>query len=197
MNDVTGNDQTLNLISSLANIYRLKEIPRSGWLQSGISKDGVESIAAHSYGMAMLILYLRPVLLSRGVNVERALNMALIHDIAESIVGDLTPEDKVSEGEKYRAEAAAFRQIVSGVQTGEYFRDLWEDFEDNQSPEAQVVKRIDKLDMLIQAYLYEKKYGIRLDSFWENMDDLFKESESESIYTYIQLNRFQVKGNKV
>jgi len=192
MNDLAGDDQTLNLISSLEHIYTLKAIPRSGWLQSGISKDEVESIAAHSYGMAMLILYLRPALLSRGVNVERTLNMALIHDIAESIVGDLTPQDKVSAGEKYRAEAAAFRQIVSGIQTGDYFQDLWDDFEENKSPEAKVVKRIDKLDMLIQAYLYEKKYGIRLDSFWQNMDELFKSSESESIYNYIQSNRFQL-----
>jgi Predicted hydrolases of HD superfamily len=46
------------------------------------------------------------------VNVERALNMALVHDIAEAIVGDLTPRDKVSESAKYEAEAAAFEQIV-------------------------------------------------------------------------------------
>jgi len=49
---------------------------------------------------------------------------------------------------------------------------------------------------LIQAYLYEKKYEIRLDSFWKNMDDMFQGSESESIYTYISSNRFELKGNE-
>ena len=196
MNDTTRDNQTHHLISSLEHIYQLKSIPRSGWLQSGIDELGVESIAAHSYGMSILILHLRSELQSAGVNVERALNMALVHDIAESIVGDMTPQDNVSEGAKYEAESVAFEQIVSCVQQGEYFLDLWEDFEAIKSPEAKVVKRIDKLDMLIQAYLYEKKYEIRLDSFWENMDELFRESESESIYTYIRSNRFELKGNE-
>ena len=191
MNDTRKDNQTHLLISSLEHIYELKTIPRAGWLQSGIDPRGVESIAAHSYGMSILILHLRTVLQSKGVSVERALNMALVHDIAESIVGDLTPEDNVPESTKYEAEAAAFEQIVEGVQEGEYFKDLWEDFESNRSPEAQAVKRIDKLDMLIQAYLYEKKYEMRLDSFWENMDDLFTGSESESIYHFIQSNRFE------
>jgi len=197
MNETKKDNPTYHLISSLEHIYQLKSIPRSGWLQSGIEAIGVESIAAHSYGMSILILYLRGILQSNGVNVERALNMALIHDIAESIVGDLTPLDNVSETTKYEAEAAAFQQIVRGVQEGEYFHDLWEDFESVKSPEAKVVKRIDKLDMLIQAYLYEKKYKMRLDSFWQNMDELFRGSESESIYTYIRSNRFEVKRNEV
>ncbi|MBC8375403.1 MAG: HD domain-containing protein [FCB group bacterium] len=196
MNDTTRDNQTHLLISSLEHIYQLKTIPRSGWLQSGIDEVGVESIAAHSYGMLILILHLRSDIQSVGVNVERALNMALVHDIAESIVGDLTPQDNVSESAKYEAEAAAFEQIVRGVQQGDYFRDLWEDFESVKSPEAKLVKRIDKLDMLIQAYLYEKKYEIRLDSFWENMDEMFRGSESESIYTYIRSNRFELKGNE-
>jgi putative hydrolase of HD superfamily len=122
--------------------------------------------------------------------------MALVHDIAESIVGDLTPRDNVMESQKHEAEAAAFDQIVQHVQDGEYFKELWDDFESNKSPEARVVKRIDKMDMLIQAYLYEKKYELRLDSFWENMDSLFQGSESESIYHYIKSNRFEYKGNE-
>lgn len=196
MNAIVKPDNTSDLISSLEHIYQLKAIPRSGWLQSGIAETGVESIAAHSYGMSILILNLRTVLQANGVNVERALNMALVHDIAESIVGDLTPHDAVSEVTKYAAEASAIQKIVSGVQEGDYFLDLWEDFEAVKSPEAKLVKRIDKLDMLIQAYLYEKKFEVRLDSFWENMDEMFIGSESESIYTYIQTNRFEFKGNE-
>ncbi len=194
MNDTAIDVKTSHLISSLEHIYQLKTMPRSGWLQSGIDEVGVESIAAHSYGMSILILSLRSAAQAAGVNVERALNMALVHDIAESIVGDMTPHDNVSEGDKYVAEAAALEEIVKNVQQGDYFRDLWEDFESIKSPEAKFVKRIDKLDMLIQAYLYEKKYEIRLDSFWKNMDELFNGSESELIYTFIRDNRFEFKG---
>ncbi len=196
MSEPRKKEQTLDLISSLEHVYQLKAIPRSGWLQSGIDEIGVESIAAHSFGMSILILYLRPVLQANGINVERALNMAMVHDIAESTVGDLTPDDGVSESEKHAAEAAAFTEIVKGVQEGDYFRELWDDFESILSPEAKLVKRIDKLDMLIQAYLYEKKYTMRLDSFWENMDEMFSGTESEAIYSYIKLNRFELRGHE-
>jgi len=196
MNDSMKTSETRKLIASLAHIYDLKTIPRAGWIQSGINPIDVESIASHSYGMALLIMYLRSALISDGVNVERALHMALIHDVAESIVGDLTPQDQVDSGTKYAAEAAALQKIVSQVSDGEYFQELWEDFESIGSIEAQVVKRIDKLDMLIQAFLYEKKYELRLDSFWENMDELFMGSESELIYEYIRSNRFQDKRNE-
>ncbi|NQV50933.1 MAG: HD domain-containing protein [Candidatus Marinimicrobia bacterium] len=187
--------QTRDLISSIAYVYQLKSIPRTGWLQAGIQAVDVESIAGHSFGMSILILYLRPAIQSNGINVERCLNMAMIHDIAEAIVGDLTPLDGVLLEDKHVAEANAFDQIVKDVQEGKYFKELWEDFETANSAEAMLVKRIDKLDMLIQAFLYEKKFSLRLDSFWENMDQLFKDSESESIYKYILSNRFELKGN--
>lgn len=195
MNDSAEHSRTQYLIASLEHVYALKSIPRSGWVQSGVPTSGVESIASHSYGMSLLILYLRKDLLAQGVNVERALNMALIHDMAESIVGDLTPRDKISESEKHAAEADALKQIIRGVQEGDYFQELWEDFESIASPEAQVVKRIDKLDMLIQAYLYENKYKMRLDSFWEDMDSRFLETECEPIYNFIRSNRFEVIRN--
>jgi len=181
-------------IASLEHVYQLKSMARSGWLQSGIAAEDVESIASHSFGMSILILYLSSGLKEAGIDVSRALSMALIHDVAESIVGDITPDDAVLSSEKFAAESEAFDVIMDRVVDGKYFRELWDEFEANKSREARLVKRIDKLDMLFQAYLYEKKFSLRLDSFWENMDDLFRGSESESLYTYIRLNRYEVEG---
>jgi putative hydrolase of HD superfamily len=125
---------------------------------------------------------------------DRALSMAAIHDLAEVTTGDITPQDKIPLSDKYLAEKSAFEQIINDVQNGEYLIELWKEFESGLTKEAQVVRRMDKLDMLIQAYLYEHQYEIRLDSFWLNMNDLFLGSESEEIYNYIRLNRFEAKG---
>jgi len=195
MNRSSKNQQTLALISSLEQAYQLKSIPRSGWVQSGIPVTGVESIAAHSFGMSLLILYLRPELEKQQINIEKCLSMAIIHDLAETVVGDITPLDQISRSDKYIAEAAAFRDILKDVEVGASLQQIWDEFEAGLSAEAQVMKRMDKLDMLVQAYLYETKYAIGLDSFWEGMDDLFKDSESEPIYKYIYQNRFEIKGN--
>ncbi len=189
------NQPIADIISSLEYIYRLKSISRRGWVQSGIPHSEVESVAAHSYGMSILILFLSSELQQRGIDIQRSLNMALIHDMAEALVGDITPQDDISDGDKLAAEAVAMQELFTGVKQGEFFRELWNEFEAGKSPEAQVVKRLDKLDMLIQAYLYEKQFELRLDSFWEQLDDLFKDSESESIYNHIRSNRFEIKGS--
>src|SRR4051794_15354555 len=71
-------------------IGRLKEIPRTGWLDRGILAEETESVADHSYGVALLAWLLAPDALDRG----RVVELALIHDLAEAVVGDVTPYDR-------------------------------------------------------------------------------------------------------
>lgn len=42
---------------------------------------------------------------------RRCVKLALVHDVAEAIVGDITPTCGVSDGEKFRLEAAAVQRI--------------------------------------------------------------------------------------
>lgn len=71
---------------------------RTGWLKAGVPR--VESVADHSYRAALLAL----VLPESGVDRVRCMKMALVHDLAESIVGDITPSCGVSTDEKHRRE---------------------------------------------------------------------------------------------
>lgn len=178
-----------SILASLEQAYGLKTLARSGWLQSGIPADGVESIASHSFGMSLLILYLAPELEGQNVDLDRALRMALVHDLAESITGDRTPEDGISPVDKYAEESQALDQILTDLDSRQDVRQLWEEFEAGETPEAQLVRRMDKLDMLVQAFLYEKKYDTSLEPFWEGMTSLFQDSESEELFNYLLNNR--------
>src|SRR2546422_10413003 len=72
-------------------LERLKLEPRRGWKEK-LRLSHVESVADHSYGVAMLCLFQA---WSRGgYDLELLLKLALIHDLDEAITGDLTPEDK-------------------------------------------------------------------------------------------------------
>lgn len=53
----------------------------------------MESVGDHSAKIAFLTLYLRNV---ENVDFVKCMQMALIHDIAEGIVGDFTPYCKVT-----------------------------------------------------------------------------------------------------
>src|SRR4051794_3581465 len=91
------------LLGVLADAGRLKRLKRSGWLRVGLPDP--ESVADHSYRLAIMALLLGPRL---GVDADRLVRLALLHDLAESRVGDLTLLDPVSSADKAALESAAF-----------------------------------------------------------------------------------------
>lgn len=86
------------------------------------------------------------------------MKIALAHDLAEAIVGDITPHDGVSADEKHTRERKVMTEIRDelGDEAGQELFELWHEYEQGKTPEAVVVKQFDKLEMLIQADEYEK-----------------------------------------
>ncbi len=127
----------------------LKDLERAGWVRAGVRKP--ESVAAHSWGVAWLALSLCP----PEVNRERALELAIVHDLPEVHSGDITPHDGISKKEKTRRERAALSRLVDGHPKSDELTALWEEYETGESPEARFVKACDKLDMALQAQWIE------------------------------------------
>ncbi|EWC44986.1 hypothetical protein DRE_01045 [Drechslerella stenobrocha 248] len=148
-------------------IDRLKHIPRTGWVVDGIEKP--ETIASHMYRMAILAMLCPDGLADR----DRCIRMALVHDIAESVVGDFTPMDPISKEEKYRRESTTVEffckvllETIDSRLAGE-LAELFEEYEAGETREAVFVKDIDVYDMILQAFEYEKESDgeKRLDRF--------------------------------
>jgi putative hydrolase of HD superfamily len=116
-------------------------------------------VAAHSWGIAWLVLALGPPGLDRG----RMLAYAALHDLPEVRVGDLTPEDGVAPEEKSRREHAAAMALLAGNPD---LLELWEDYEAQADAEARFVRQLDRVDMAIQALAYRAEADTRpfLDS---------------------------------
>lgn len=96
--------------------------------------------------------------------------MALVHDMAESLVGDITPMDKVPKEEKTRREATTMdyltRTLLGGVDggvQGRGMREMWQEYEDSETLEAKFVHDVDKMELLLQMVEYEKRGEGRLD----------------------------------
>ncbi len=123
----------------------LKDVDRAGWLRVGVPRP--ESVAAHSWGIALLALALCPAHLDR----ERVLALAILHDLPEVRTGDLTPHDPVSPEEKARREDEAARALLGARPD---LLALWREYEDEQTPESRFVHALDKLDMALQALRY-------------------------------------------
>jgi putative hydrolase of HD superfamily len=172
------------LMGLLVELVRLKTVPRMGWLLRGV-RD-VESVAAHSFGVAFIAMLLADRAEARGmpVNVERVLRMALLHDLPEVRTGDLP--NTIKQYFESSALKTADERIATEILTklgapGKKYLEVWLDYEDRASLEARLVKAADKLDLLLQAYEYEKGGARNLQEFWESAEDDFAELEVDGL----------------
>ncbi|GMY26751.1 HD domain-containing protein 2 isoform X3 [Fagus crenata] len=175
--DASGSRISLSLDDSHASIassssaidfltlcHHLKTTKRKGWINHGIK--GPESIADHMYRMSLMALIAADI---PGLNRERCIKIAIVHDIAEAIVGDITPSDGVPKEEKSRMEQAALNEmckVLGGGMRAEEIQELWREYENNSSLEANLVKDFDKVEMILQALEYETQHGKVLDEFF-------------------------------
>jgi putative hydrolase of HD superfamily len=144
------------LVRFLNHAMKLKTLKRAGWQRCGV--EPCESVADHTFGVALLALTL-PKLADAGVNRDHCIALALAHDLAESIVGDITPHDNVDAAVKHQREQAAMRELADTLRDDELFS-LWQEFEEAKSPEAQLVRDLDVIEMALQAKTYERGGGL-------------------------------------
>ncbi|KAL8437193.1 hypothetical protein ACSSS7_001111 [Eimeria intestinalis] len=177
-------------------VSRLKRVKRSGWLRF-IEASHAESVGDHSFGVAAHFIALpEEDLFVKGEKADRArcMMMALVHDLAESIVGDLTPHDKVTATEKRRREKNALLQICSSLapERSAEIQALWEEYENGQTPEAQLVKDADKLEMIAQGFEYEKIHGVSLEEFFKSTEEIFKTETFQKLSAKLRKRRAQM-----
>ncbi|KAF2235576.1 hypothetical protein EV356DRAFT_500071 [Viridothelium virens] len=148
-------------------LERLKTTKREGWRRFDI--DHGESISDHMYRMSIMTM-LAPSSLSSQLDVSRCISMALVHDMAESLVGDITPMDNMAKTEKVRREAdtmdflckSLLGRVDQGI-AGDRIRQLWQEYEDGETLEAKFVHDVDKMELILQMIEYERTFEGRLD----------------------------------
>ncbi len=145
--DVAGFFRTAN---------RLKWTERKGWVEKVFVKSAdAESVADHCYQMALMCLVLADM---KRLNSSKAVKMALLHDLAESIIGDYTPEE-ISTKAKKEEEDRAMKRIFAGLppRLRRSYERLWQEYKQKSSKEAILVGQVDKFEMALQAHDYAHK----------------------------------------
>ena len=135
-------------------IAGLKKLPRSGW-KIKIGLDNSESVAEHSYMMSVMAMVLSDL---KSLNSEKVIKMSILHDWAESKIGDFMPDvigyDKKSVLENY-AIVEILESLPQSIQSD--YQNMWNEFLVRETPEARLVHELDKLEMALQAKIYEKE----------------------------------------
>lgn len=203
------------LIDALETMIRLKEVRRTGWVLRGVTD--AESVADHAWGTAQLCLALAP----EDVNVARAVMIALVHDLAEVVTGDIPrraapgaqhPSPETKEAMERRALHA-----MAGEERDGFFprgrlrqiRHLWEEYAAGTSREAQFVRDMNLIDMCLQAVIYEgdRRYDPAagrehfpdyeaLDEFFETCRDRFSTDTGRKLYQALLLRYRRIRDNR-
>lgn len=116
-----------------------------------------------------------------SVDRNRLLKICMVHDLAEAVVGDITPHAGISKEDKRKMEEEALRGIINDLNCAEVADEilsLWLDYEEGTTIECQLAKQLDKLEMIIQANEYEELHPEKtLESFFASTKDDFHHPE--------------------
>ncbi len=138
----------MNLDKLAIVLGKIKDLKRQGWCNLEVSNP--ESVACHSYGVALLAYLLCP----KELNKQKCIEYAIVHDLAEIIVGDITPDQNISLEDKHKKEVAAMTQISGELNCPNLLKDF-EEYEAQETPEAKFVKELDRIDAILQAKYYD------------------------------------------
>lgn len=153
-----------SLLDLLLELQTLDRVPRSGYFLRGISD--CESVSEHTFQLAALVWFLASE--EPAVDRARAVELALLHDLAELRIGDLprTATAYLPSEVKHAAERRAAADILAPA-TSEALA-LYGEYEAKESAEARFVRACDKLQLMIKVTVYEGWGHHGLAEFWEN-----------------------------
>jgi len=180
-----NNISNIMILDFFKTAINLKNISRQGWIDK-LSLKHPESVADHSYSMAIMGMLISDL---ENYDSEKILKMILLHDLAESKIGDYTP-DEIDKDEKERIENNAFFEITKKLPTilKSQYDELWNEYQNHTTPESQIVHQIDKLEMALQAKIYQKE-GIpkeKIESFLESARISITHPKLKELFNLIQ-----------
>ena len=145
---------------------KLKSVLRTAWTSSGRR----ESTAEHSWRLALLASVMKEYY--PELDLSKIIMMCLIHDMGEIYDGDISAALCPDKDDKFEMEYKAAKQVFTLLpeRQANQMIDLWLEYNNNATPEAQLVKALDKAETIIQHnqgdnpsdfdYQFNLKYGM-------------------------------------
>lgn len=137
----------------------LSSLARTGWMLRGVPYTLGETVSSHSFSAALIALEVSLRLRERGLRVDpyKAAAIALVHDVGEAIVGDISKAAGIEEA-KREAELEAFTRL----DLSEGIKDLYREFQEGTSAEALLASLGDQLATYLKALSYRER-GYKVD----------------------------------
>ena len=127
-------------------IDKEKMIGRQTYLSDGVRK---ENDAEHAWHMAVMAILLSDYS-NEKIDVLKTVSMILIHDVVEIDAGDTYAYDENGKKTQREREVKAAKRIFGMLpeEQAAKFRNLWEEFEAQNTPESRFARTMDNIQPL-------------------------------------------------
>lgn len=173
-------------IEFIVEIDKVKNIFRQTYLADGARK---ENDAEHSWHIALMAVLLKEYV-GEEVDVAKVMTMVLLHDLVEIDAGDTYAYDSEGAKSKREREVKAADRIFGllPADQGTYFRDLWEEFEAYETPDAKYAHLLDNFQPLLlndaSGGKSWKEHGVHKNQIYKRNEKVLE--TSETVWNVIQ-----------
>jgi len=150
-----------NVVNYYVLCNKLKNVIRTGWIDWKVKRERIESIAEHIFGVQMLAIAMKSEY-QYDIDIMKVIYMLAIHELGETIIGDLT-QFQISKEEKEKIEHEAVHNILSSLLDGKQIEQLFLEFDAHETKEAMFAYQCDKLECDIQSKLYDQEGCVDLE----------------------------------
>lgn len=150
-----------NVVNYYVICNKLKNIIRTGWKDWNVKKERLESVAEHIFGTQMLAIAMKSEY-QYDVDIMKVIFMLAIHELGETIIGDLT-QFQISKEEKIKIEHDAVKEILSNLLEEKQIEELFLEFDSHKTKEAIFAYQCDKLECDLQSKLYDEEGCVDLN----------------------------------
>ena len=165
----------MNKISEL--IYSLNSIARSGWMIKGVEACKAETVSQHLFASSLIALELSSKL--NSIDKYKAASIALIHDIGEAIIGDIS---KTANLDKSKSE----KEAINSLDLNKEIKELYNEYESGNTIEGVIAKISDLLSTYIISLKYERE-GYNVNGIKDNvMEEIIKLSKKYNLDNIIK-----------
>lgn len=143
-----------NIINFYVLANKLKEKVRTGWIEIGINKERLESVAEHIYGCLILAIAIDSEY-KLDLDMYKVLKMLALHELEEIKMGDLTLRSGITKEEKIELGKKCVKDVTDGLFKQNEIEQLLDEFNAQLTKEAIFCYHIDKIECDFQAKVYD------------------------------------------
>ncbi|MGD8544714.1 MAG: HD domain-containing protein [Candidatus Bathyarchaeota archaeon] len=158
------NERLQQQIEFIVEIDKLKQVLRQTIITD---KSRQETSAEHSWHISLMTIILSEYAENPEINVFHVVKMLLIHDIVEIDAGDTYCYDEHACKGQHERERQAATRIFNLLPKDQALKlqELWEEFEECQTPNSRFANALDRLQPLINNYYTHgkawQKHGVK------------------------------------